>query len=367
MAAMRREPVDYPPCSIYFNGNLNIGKYRCSNTLDRILLARELGVDPFIGIGMPFGMDPAVTTTTCTETADNGQTPILRQTWNTPAGPIAMAIRKQEACRDWTRIHWGDESAGAIHQPLVRHPGDLEPLALLIRPASEADYARWHDTIRPVTELAAAHEIPIVATYGQGLATIMFTLGAEASVLFALDHPDAFEQFADIIHRAELRNIEFAARAGIPILKRFGGYEQCNFYNPEIFKRVCAPRLKAEVECAHAHGRLIFYRIVTGMEPLLDIIAGLGFDCIEGGEPCLSHCSLERWHAAFSGKAASWTGISTPVLLGGKDPEAVRREVRHGMEVFGRTGFILGVTNSIRAHFPWENTLAMVDEWKKLR
>ncbi len=30
-------------------------------------------------------------------------------------------------------------------------------------------------------------------------------------------------------------------------------------------------------------------------------------------------------------------------------------------------GFILGVTNSIRNHFPWENTLAMLDEWKKVR
>jgi hypothetical protein len=81
----------------------------------------------------------------------------------------------------------------------------------------------------------------------------------------------------------------------------------------------------------------------------------------------LAHSIAEQWQAAFSGKAASWTGISTPGLLGGKDPEAVRREVRHCIAVFGRTGFILGVTNSIRAHFRWDNTLAMVDEWKRCR
>jgi hypothetical protein len=54
------------------------------------------------------------------------------------------------------------------------------------------------------------------------------------------------------------------------------------------------------------------------------------------------------------------------VLLGGDDPEAVRSEVRKAVEIFGRRGFVLGVTNSIRRHFPWANTLAMIDEWKRL-
>jgi hypothetical protein len=36
------------------------------------------------------------------------------------------------------------------------------------------------------------------------------------------------------------------------------------------------------------------------------------------------------------------------------------------MEVFRGKRFVLGVTNSIRQHFNWKNTLALVDEWKKL-
>lgn len=112
---------------------------------------------------------------------------------------------------------------------------------------------------------------------------------------------------------------------------------------------------------------MIYYRVVTGMEPLLEDIASAGFDCIEGGEPRLSHCSLKMWRDAFAGKASSWTGISTPVLIGGESADAVREEVREAVELFGRTGFILGVTNSIRNHFPWENTLAMIDGWKQVR
>lgn len=96
-------------------------------------------------------------------------------------------------------------------------------------------------------------------------------------------------------------------------------------------------------------------------------IALIGFDCIEGGEPCSSRCSLETWHQVFAGKVCSWTGISTPVFLEENDPGVVRREVRHAVQVFGKEGFILGVTNSIRNHFPWENRLAMVDESRRVR
>ncbi|MCK4625897.1 MAG: hypothetical protein KAV00_11345, partial [Phycisphaerae bacterium] len=183
----------------------------------------------------------------------------------------------------------------------------------------------------------------------------------------AVDHPQAFKRLAEIDSKANIGRIRLCAQTGADFVKRFGGYEQTNFYNPTIFKEVVVSLLSREVKAAHEAGLLIYYRVVTGMEPLLDEIASIGFDCIEGGEPHLSGCSLEMWHDAFAGKASSWTGISTPVLLGGDDPEAVRREVRHCADVFGKRGFILGVTNSIRNHFPWENTLAMIDEWKRIR
>jgi hypothetical protein len=200
-----------------------------------------------------------------------------------------------------------------------------------------------------------------------GLALILYMMGAENAVYFAMDYPDAFNECAQIIHKAEMRKIELSRRAGAHILKRFGGYEMTNFYNPEIFRQVVLPCLKKEVAYAHELGLLIYYRIVTGMEPLLEEIASVGFDCIEGGEPCLSNCAFEEWHEAFGRTACSWTGISSPVLLGGNDPDAVRKEVRHAVDVFGRRNFILGVTNSIRRHFGWQNTLAMIDEWKKIR
>jgi hypothetical protein len=293
--------------------------------------------------------------------------PILWQAWDTPGGRLTQAVRKDPICKNWETIHWGDETASSLYKPLIENHEEIELFRYLMQPATEEDYTKRINGQQEIFEAAKVHDLPVVSTYGQGLAMIMFVMGAEKSAFLAMDDPDGFEQLAEIIHQSEMRNIELAARGNIDILKRFGGYEMCNFYNPDIFKKICLPRLKAEIEYAHAQGLLIFYRVVTGMEPLMELIADIGFDCIEGGEPQLSQCSLERWHEAFSGKASSWTGISTPVLLGGNDPEAVRQEVRHCVEVFGRQGYILGVTNSIRNHFPWENTKAMIDEWKELR
>jgi len=366
-AAMRSEEVDRLPFSPYFNRNLRIEGYDCSKVEARTRLALDLGIDPFLLIGMSFSPAPEVRISNWVEEIPGEKTPVLWQAWDTPDGRLTQAIRKSGVCRDWDSIRWCDESAGSIYKPLLSEPGDIARCRHLMQSGSEEAYENWLETNAEVFSLARLHDLPVVLTYGQGLAAIMFTMGAENAVYLAIDDPDGFEELAETIHQAEMRNIELAGRGHIDILKRFGGYEMCNFYNPEIFRKVCLPRLREEVEYAHSLGLLIFYRVVTGMLPILTEIAEIGFDCIEGGEPHLSDCSFEAWRDAIGGRTSTWTGVSTPVLLGGKDPEAVRREVRHCVDVFGRRGFILGVTNSIRAHFPWENTLAMIDEWKKIR
>ena len=41
--------------------------------------------------------------------------------------------------------------------------------------------------------------------------------------------------------------------------------------------------------------------------------------------------------------------------------------VRECFDTLGRTGFILGFAVSTHGIMPWQNTLAAVDEWRKLR
>ena len=49
------------------------------------------------------------------------------------------------------------------------------------------------------------------------------------------------------------------------------------------------------------------------------------------------------------------------------DPNVVRQAVRTTFDAFGKRGLLITACPSVHSIMPWENTLAMVDEWKKLR
>jgi uroporphyrinogen-III decarboxylase len=367
LAAMRRKDVDHLPCSIYFNSNLQVDGYDLNNWQDRARLQIDLGTDPVINAGIPNTPHPDVKTRLWLEDVPGEKDQILFEEYQTPAGTLRMGIKYTDDWPSGMKIPWGDHSTSHMYEPLIKSPDDVDAFEYIWHPPGRANLASARKAHADVFEFAKSERLPLQGYAGCGLATLMFVMGAQNAVMFAIDHPEAFKKLAEIDSRTNIARIKLSAESGVDFVKRFGGYEQTNFYDPTIFREVIEPLLKKEVAVAHDAGIMIFYRVVSGMEPLLDDIASIGFDCIEGGEPHLSNCSLETWHDAFAEKACSWTGVSTPGLLGGNDPQAVRDEVRHCAEVFGNKGFILGVTNSIRNHFPWENTLAMIDEWKKVR
>lgn len=368
LAALACEEVDYSPCSVYFHPNLRVADYDLTDWREAVRLQYDLGGDPVAHAYMPITIAPEVRSRTWTEQPDDEAYPVLYKEFATPAGTLRQAVRKTP---DWPfgdNIPWSDEAASNHYEPLIKTPDDVDAFAYLLDvPEGDVlDHARTQQ--HEVRTEADTYHIAVQGLAGQGMATFMFVMGAEQAVMFAVDYPDAFARIAEIVTNNTIVRIQLYAELGcVNLLKRFGGYEQTNFYNPAIFREVIAPQLKREISAARQVGLPMYYRVVTGMTPLLDDIAACGFDCIEGGEPHLSDCSLEQWYDHFAGNMCSWTGISTPVVLGGNDSEAVRREIRHCVEVFDRRGYILGVTNSIRDHFPWENTLAMFDEWKKIR
>jgi len=391
LAAMTGEPTDYLPCSIYFNTNLTVPGYDLTRWKDHVRLQIDLGLDPVLYLHIPHSHHPRlsvnahvhdnpeitthlwspdgpdVRTRTWIEEVDTEKYPVLFKEYRTPAGTLRHGVRYTP---DWPHgedIPWDDYSASNVYEPLVKTPEDVDAFSYVWAAPTEEEAARAAGLYAELQHCSEQSGAPIQGYGGRGLATLIAVMGAENAIMFAVDHPEAFKRLAEIDTRANVERIRLCARAGADFIKRFGGYEQTNFFSPAIFRDVVLPLLKEEVRVAHQEGVPIYYRVVTGMEPLLDSIAGAGFDCIEGGEPHLSQCSLEMWRDAFRGKASSWTGVSSPRLLGGGDERAVREEVRRCVDVFGRRSFILGVTNSIRNHFLWENTLALVDEWKKIR
>ncbi len=368
LAVLKGEKPDYTPCSIYFNTALRIDGYDLKNPEDRIKCYLDMGTDPVIDVFLP-DVKPYenVGIKVWTEDIEGEKYPVIFKEYTTPEGILRQGIYRTP---DWPfgediPFPGNDHCASNNYEPLLKSPEDVAAFKYLWAKPEDDEIESHNGSINGLLKLSDKYDVITRATVGQGLAVLMSLMGAENFVLFAVDHPEAFKELAAFEHSMTIERMKIADYYGIDLFKRFGGYEQTNFFSPAIFKSVVVPLASREVIEARKLGKPMYYRVVTGMKPLLEDIAAIGFDCVEGFEPELSNCSNSDIRTALSDSSVIWTGVSSPVCLNAKDDAMTRKAVRDAMETFEDTDFILGVTNSIRQHFNWNNTLAMVDEWKK--
>lgn len=368
LAAFRGEETDYTPCSIYFNHALRVDGYDLSDPEGRVKCYLDLGTEPVIDVPLPaVRLFAPVQTKVWTEDIDSEKYPVIFKEYITPEGTLRQGVYRTD---DWPYgddipFPGNDHCASNNYEPLIKSPDDIAAFKYLWAKPTDSDIEEFGVSVSGLLNMAEKYEVMTRSTVGQGLASLMFVMGAENFVLFAVDYPEAFRELAVFEHIMTLERMKIADLYGIDLFKRFGGYEQTNFFSPDIYKSIVAPLAKREVAEASRIGRPMYYRVVTGMKPLLKDIAAIGFDCVEGFEPELSNCSNEDIRAILGGRSVVWTGVSSPVCLNAPGDESTREAVRNALETFEGTGFILGVTNSIRQHFNWANTLALVDEWKR--
>jgi len=107
--------------------------------------------------------------------------------------------------------------------------------------------------------------------------------------------------------------------------------------------------------------------LYSGLAPMLDYLARLDFDCLSSLDIAFDNIDLAAVNAKLGDRKSFWTGPSNTFHMYADDPEVVRQAVRDVFAAFGTTGLIITACSSVHPMMPWENTLAMVDEWKKLR
>ncbi len=369
LAAFAGSEIDYVPCSIYFNSSLRINGYNLADPEDRVRCYMDLGTEPVIDIPLPdFTTWPDVQTKIRTERIEGENYPVIFKEYITPEGTLRQGVRKTS---DWPYgddipFPGNDHCASNNYEPLIKGPDDIKAFKYLWYPPSTESIEKTKIQNKRLFDISDKYQVLTRSTVGQGLAVLMFCMGAENFVLFSMDYPEEFAQLAEYEYEMTLERMRIADNYDIDLFKRFGGYEQTNFFSPSIYRNVVVPLARKEAAKAKCYGRPMYYRVVTGMKPLLRDIADIGFDIVEGFEPELSSCSNRDVMEGLSDTSAIWTGVSSPVCLTSKDDESTRRAVRNAMEVFRGKRFVLGVTNSIRQHFNWSNTLALVDEWKKM-
>ena len=134
--------------------------------------------------------------------------------------------------QDWPHgedIPWDDYSASNIYEPLIKSPEDVEAFGYVWAPPTENDLpaaGEIHDEIHRISDELG---IPIQGYAGRGLASLLAVMGAENTITFAIDYPEAFKRLAEIDSKGNVERIRLCALAGVDFIKRFGAYEQANF------------------------------------------------------------------------------------------------------------------------------------------
>ena len=367
LAAMRRQDVDYAPCMpIWWAwASPAADGYRWTNLEERLgVLIDRLGIDTYLDFGIPLSRHPDVKQTIWEEAVQGERYPLLHKVIETPAGQLTATIRKTD---DWPHGQdiplMSDFVVSRLVKPWIEDEQDLDCLEYVWQPPD--DYSA--DQIEQLRKLADKWQIPIRSTVGHGLTASLSLFGAENASMVSIERPELLERLADIEHRATIRRIHLAARAGVDFVTRDGFYETTDFWSPSQIERFLAGRLRKEIETAHQAGLLITYTVCTGIMPILPHLKSLAFNCLAGIEPVLGDQDMAIVARELGPHKCIWGGLSAPMHIGMGSPETVREAVRSFYTDFGKRGTILAPMPSIRQSWPWENVTAMADEWRKLR
>ena len=373
MAALRCEDVDYVPFSNFFTTLHE--SYRLSSPLDarysfpwhpteREMLdycVNELGIDQVVQ-GFSWSYSPA--SRVSSRVWQEGST--IHKVWSTPAGDLHASVRYDDRWNfDLDIPLFSDQNIGHFEEPWLQTEQDLECLKHILLPL---DDRQTLDRIRfrynKAKRTADRWGLPTFATVGMGLTGAMHLCGATGLCTLAMDNPDLVDAYLELEHQLNLHNLEIALDFGVDIFKRNGFYETADFYGPDMLGHFLSKRLNREVAMVREAGSVSCYTIHTGIMPILDHLRGLDFDCIMQVEPY--GADLKAVRDSQEGTKSLWVGPSDTYHFG-RGPDVVRRVLREIVEALGTRGLVICASPSFVSNHPWDEFLALVDEWRLLR
>jgi hypothetical protein len=269
---------------------------------------------------------------------------------------------------------------------LVKPELDLPKLKYLFGPVKDSDIRALRREARQAAKLARRHGLLLVGGWkgsvrpglqvdpGVMVCDAMAWLsGFETVMVLSLTRPEVIQEYADIIHRWNLRQIEiYLAETEADLIVRRGWYETTEFWTPNSWRSIVAPTLKREAELVHQAGRKYGYIITSAFLPLLDDILAAGVDVLIGLDPEEGKGTAlpQIKDKCRTAHRALWGGVSGAVTVELGTEAETEAAVRRALEELGSDGgFILSPVDNVRVDTEnaWRNTRALIEAWKKHR
>ena len=369
MAAIRRGDGDYVPCVPHFWSSPVVEGFRWTTEEERLdVTMNRLGADAVLRFAVGLRWHPDVRTKVWRDQPAGERYPLIHKEVTTPKGILSATVRETE---DWPHgldvPFFSDFNVPRYTKPWLESLEDVERFAYVYMPPSDKEVQAAREGWRRLCALRDKFQVAVMGNYATGLTGAIQIFGAQQGVTLSMDHPEAFERYAEIVHEADTKCLEVLLDLKVDMVRRNGWYESTDFWSPAQFRKYVRPYMEKEIAMTHQAGCAYNYTMCTGIMPLLPTLVEMRFDSLDTIEPVLGGQDMARLAKELGQQTCLWGGISAPIHIGEGKPVEVRAAVREAVEILGRRGFILTAVPSIRPHWAWENVMAMLDEWRKVR
>lgn len=136
--------------------------------------------------------------------------------------------------------------------------------------------------------------------------------------------------------------------------------------SPEMFEKICLPVMRERICNIRKYREKVMLHCCGNTWKLMDMIIDAGVDGYQSLQTGAG-MNIRELKEKYGSKLCFWGGVSVEKLIEGS-PEEVREDVRYAMK-YGSPdgGFILGPSHSIAYGVKYDNFMAMLDEYDKLK
>lgn len=136
--------------------------------------------------------------------------------------------------------------------------------------------------------------------------------------------------------------------------------------SPRMFRELCLPFLRERIQHVKQFVPQVIFHNCGNNLPYMDMLIDAGIDCYQSLQTTAG-MEVGRLKALYGDRLAFWGGVPVELLIEGT-PDEVRAAVRTAMERGAPGGgFILGPSHSVAKNTRYENFMAMLDEFVRLR
>jgi uroporphyrinogen-III decarboxylase len=372
--------VDHIPCC--FMSFTALRKRHTENWYEVVKSERAMGLDAMLFIptaprperpehpdlrGLPVRFDPRVRTREWREPV-GGEFGLLHREYATPAGTLTTTVHLSEDWPHGDHIPFVDDYQvpRAVHS-LVAAPDDLDALRYLLIPPQEADVARFKREAQQAQDFCQEHGVLLAGGWGVGMDMANWLCGMQNLMILTMEQPAFVTELLQVIHAWNLQRMQVVLSAPVDLYIRRAWYEGCDFVTPRFYREAILPRLKAEVDLAHARGARFGYICSSGTRPMLDAYLEAGIDVLIGIDPIQgTHTDLPLTKERLGERVCIWGGVSGALTVEQGSEQEVRAAVRQAIKTLGPRGFVLSPVDNITVDEPhtWDNIDVLIDEWR---